>query len=281
MSQLTREPNLTIVTVVKNDLLGLRLTTNSILEQKGIVIQHLIVDGGSSDGSQEYSRIHSDSHIDSKNDGGIYFGMKRGADIAKGDFLLFLNSGDFLRDSFSLAGVVNQLKKDSAEWGYGPVIELTSRRTEMITKPPRIIDLPSVAYRKTFIPFPTSVFRTEFYRSLGGIQTKFQIASDFELILKAMKTASPIYWETPLVKFAAGGISYKLAPLSWKEEHEIRKVILQMNWIAILVSWFRVKLRVSKWSAGKILDFIYEKGFIKGKHWRDIRGGEFKTEEPC
>jgi len=277
MNQLTKEPYLTVITVVKNDLSGLILTTNSILEQKGIVIQHVIVDGGSTDGSHEYSLIHSDIHIDSKNDGGIYFGMKRGAEVAEGDFLLFLNSGDFLGENRSLARVLNQLEEQSAEWGFGPVIELTSRRTEIITKPPKVIDLQSIAYRKTFVPFPTSVYRTEFYKLLGGIQTKFRIASDFELILKAIKTASPIYWETPLVKFAAGGISYKLAPLSWKEEHEIRKVILQMNWISIFISWLRVKLRISKWIVGKILDFIYERGFIKGKHWRDIRGDKLRT----
>ena len=275
MKSKVKFPSLTIITVVKNDISGLILTTNSVLAQNGVAIQHIIVDGGSVDGSQEYSLMHSDTHCESKVDGGIYFGMKRGAEIAEGAYVMFLNSGDFLKDGTSLGRVLSQLENEGSEWGFGPVIELTSRETEIITKRPNVIDLQSVAYRRAFVPFPTSIYKKTFYDSLGGIQTKYKIASDFELIVKAMKSSEPFYWNIPLVKFAAGGISYESAPLSWKEEHEIRKTLLQLNKPRVLFSWLKVKLRILKWNFGKILDLLYERGLIKGKHWRDIRGDEF------
>ena len=270
-------PLLSIVTVVKDDLNGLILTTQSIMQQNNINIQHIIVDGGSTDGSEKYALEHSDVHVQSKNDGGVYFGMKRGALIAEGRFLMFLNSGDYLCEKNDLAQVLSLMDKESADWGFGPVIEKSLRNTEILTREGTTFNVESIAFRKTFVPFPTSIFLKSFYDSLGGVQTNYRIASDFELILKATLATKPVYWGVPLVKFAAGGISYTLAPLSWEEEHEIRKSLLKLTKVRIFHSWFRVQLRKSKWRLGKLADFVYDKGLIRGKHWRDLRGQNFNN----
>jgi glycosyltransferase involved in cell wall biosynthesis len=268
-------PLLSIVTVVKDDLSGLILTTQSILQQNNITIQHIIVDGGSTDGSQKYALEHSDIHVESKNDGGIYFGMNRGGLVAEGRFLMFLNSGDYFCERDNLSQVMSLMDKESADWGFGPIIEKTLRNTEILTREATTFDVESIAFRKTFVPFPTSIYLKSFYDSLGGVQTNYRIAGDFELILKATLATKPIYWGVPLVNFAAGGVSYSLAPLSWEEEHEIRKNLLKLTNIRIFNSWFRVQLRKSKWWLGKLADFAYDKGLLKGKHWRDLRGQSF------
>jgi glycosyltransferase involved in cell wall biosynthesis len=89
-------PKLSIITINKNNLEGLRLTSKSILEQKIEKLEWLVIDGGSNDGSIEFIRSKS-KYIDvwvSELDKGIYHAMNKGAQLSRGDYLIYMNSGD-------------------------------------------------------------------------------------------------------------------------------------------------------------------------------------------
>ena len=89
---------LSIITVSFNNLDGLTKTTNSIIEQTFRDFEWIVIDGGSSDGSKEYLIKNSKyiSYWCSEPDNGIYNAMNKGIMKAKGNYLLFMNSGDFL-----------------------------------------------------------------------------------------------------------------------------------------------------------------------------------------
>ena len=72
----------------------------SVLEQTYGNIEYIVIDGGSTDGSKEYIEEHSQSlaYWVSEPDKGIYNAMNKGIDQATGEYLLFLNSGDWLVD---------------------------------------------------------------------------------------------------------------------------------------------------------------------------------------
>lgn len=100
---------LSIITVNLNNADGLRGTLESVLSQKDTTsvtqhsFEHIIVDGGSNDGSldliQDYiNRVNYPVKWVSESDDGIYQAMNKGTKMANGDYLLFLNSGDTLAD---------------------------------------------------------------------------------------------------------------------------------------------------------------------------------------
>lgn len=89
---------LSIITVNFNNKIGLQKTMDSVLKQIVKDFEWIIVDGASTDGSKELIELH-DKYISywvSEPDKGIYNAMNKGVMMANGEFLLFLNSGDYL-----------------------------------------------------------------------------------------------------------------------------------------------------------------------------------------
>lgn len=92
---------LSIITVNLNNKDGLQNTINSIINQSFRDFEWIIIDGGSTDGSKALIESYQD-YIDywvSESDKGIYNGMNKGILNSHGEYLLFLNSGDFLYDN--------------------------------------------------------------------------------------------------------------------------------------------------------------------------------------
>lgn len=93
---------LSIITINYNNRSGLRKTVESVFAQTYCDFEYIIVDGASTDGSKEYLDIikannkKDNLQIVSEPDTGIYNAMNKGIRLAKGEYCLFLNSGDFL-----------------------------------------------------------------------------------------------------------------------------------------------------------------------------------------
>ena len=89
---------ITVITVNLNNKEGLTKTIQSVIGQTFFhMIQFVIIDGGSTDGSVDVIKHYQD-YIDywvSEKDRGIYHAMNKGIKQAKGDYCIFLNSGDF------------------------------------------------------------------------------------------------------------------------------------------------------------------------------------------
>jgi glycosyltransferase involved in cell wall biosynthesis len=89
-------PTISVVTVVYNGAAVIGRTLASVAEQRGEHIEYIVVDGGSTDGTMEQVR-DSGLRVDrliSERDHGIYDAMNKGARLARGEYLYFLNAGD-------------------------------------------------------------------------------------------------------------------------------------------------------------------------------------------
>lgn len=89
-------PKISIVTIVYNDVYGIRETVNSVLEQSYHNVEYIVVDGGSSDGTVDIIKDYSDRIFCfiSEPDKGIYDAMNKGVKTATGEWIIFMNSGD-------------------------------------------------------------------------------------------------------------------------------------------------------------------------------------------
>lgn len=95
---------LSIVTINKNNSLGLAKTILSLNSQSNQNFQWILVDGCSTDTSLQALNLYSgnDSCIISENDDGIYDAMNKGINFCKNPYVLFLNSGDVFFDDFAI-----------------------------------------------------------------------------------------------------------------------------------------------------------------------------------
>lgn len=95
---------LSIITINYNNLEGLKRTVNSVVSQSFKDFEWIVIDGGSTDGSRELIEQYADrfAYWVSEQDKGIYNAMNKGIKVAKGEYLQFLNSGDWLCDETAL-----------------------------------------------------------------------------------------------------------------------------------------------------------------------------------
>lgn len=103
---------ISIITINFNNLTGLQKTINSVVSQTYKDFEWIIIDGGSTDGSRELIAGFSDyiSYWVSEPDNGIYNAMNKGIRASHGEYLLFLNSGDYLYKDDVLERVVPLLR---------------------------------------------------------------------------------------------------------------------------------------------------------------------------
>ena len=110
---------LSIITVNLNNRDGLQKTIDSVVSQTFRDFEWIVIDGGSIDGSKELIEHYADqiTYWVSEPDNGIYNAMNKGIIHAHGDYLLFLNSGDWLHDKEVLARVIPDLRDDDILYG--------------------------------------------------------------------------------------------------------------------------------------------------------------------
>jgi len=102
---------LSIITINRNNAYGLRKTIESVVSQTFKDFEYIVIDGASTDGSVEVVKEFEDgmSFWISEPDGGIYPAMNKGIKKAKGEYLLFLNSGDFFVDEYVVKRILPEL----------------------------------------------------------------------------------------------------------------------------------------------------------------------------
>jgi len=123
---------LSIITINYNHLSGLKKTMESVFSQTCKDFEYIVIDGASTDGSAEYVCENADklNYWVSEKDTGIYNAMNKGVRVAEGEYVLMLNSGDFLVNSDVLAKVIplldgtdiiqgNNIEGDRRNRGYG------------------------------------------------------------------------------------------------------------------------------------------------------------------
>jgi glycosyltransferase involved in cell wall biosynthesis len=132
---------ISIITINYNNKDGLKKTIESVIHQSYDDIEYIIIDGGSTDGSTAYIREKQKhfSYWVSEPDSGVYNAMNKGIDRANGEYLLFLNSGDYLADENVIKKFVELKPIDDLV--YGDVYLENSASERKLKKMPNILSI--------------------------------------------------------------------------------------------------------------------------------------------
>ncbi|MDD4486999.1 MAG: glycosyltransferase family 2 protein, partial [Proteiniphilum sp.] len=108
--------HLSVITVTWNAAATLERTIKSVREQSWPFIEHLIIDGGSKDGTLELIDNHAHERLRwvSEPDKGLYDAMNKGVAMATGDYLCFLNAGDTFFTADSVEKMMSTFDEASA-----------------------------------------------------------------------------------------------------------------------------------------------------------------------
>lgn len=191
-----------VITINYNNLEGLKKTIDSVVSQDYRGFEWVVVDGGSTDGSKELIEEYAEyfSYWVSEPDSGIYDAMNKGLHVIKGDYCIFMNSGDAFKDKEVLDRVSKMDIKP--EIIAGSVQETNGR---LITPPPML------AFRFLYnnnIPHQAEFIRKDLFDKLGVYSTDLKILSDYEFNIKAsLKSVSYCVVPNTIAIVEEGGVS--------------------------------------------------------------------------
>jgi putative colanic acid biosynthesis glycosyltransferase len=219
---------LSVVTVVRNDLTGLLRTHTSFPSaSEDRSFEWVVVDGASTDGTAVWLRDAREDrlHYRSEPDAGIYDAMNRGAAMASGRHVIFLNAGDELTYPGVLSDICAELAP-STDLAFGDAVEVTVDGHER-TRPSRD---PSWITRGMFTHHQAMVFRRARLLEDGGYRTRYQLSADYDLVARWLtQGASTQRLALPIVRFHLGGRSDVGRRTAIREDTSIRQEVLGMD----------------------------------------------------
>lgn len=206
-----RAPHFSIIMATRNLVAGGRSeavsrAVASLFEQTCLDAEVLVQDGGSSDGTMPLlQRLFGDApgdldiRFESRVDGGIYEAMNRGAERARGRYLVFLNSDDALADPGALSRLSGP--KD-ADFVYGATVIVGpdgSNRLLARMAPEAILQRMPFGHNSMAI-------RSDVFQGLGGHDTRFPLAADYDLAFRLLEAGHcGVRLSEPVYQFHTGG----------------------------------------------------------------------------
>ncbi len=182
-------PKFSIITINRNKKkdLGLEKTLESVISQDFTDFEYIVVDGASTDGSIDIIKKHSD-HITkwiSEVDSGIYEAMNKGIKMATGEYLLFLNSGDYLCTKSILSTLATY--KFTKQVYFGNLVIVGQEDST-----PFVVDFGGMNYNLDFfrryaLPHQATIFRRSVFEKFGTYDESYRYCGDHEYFLRLMK----------------------------------------------------------------------------------------------
>lgn len=218
---------ISVITVSFNSAATIRDTLESVRCQTHPAVEHLVIDGGSTDHTAEI--VGAYRHVSrwlSEPDHGLYDAMNKGIGLATGDVIGILNSDDFYAHPKALAAVARTLEKTNAGSVYADLKYVHPRMLGRTVRYWRSGSFSPDHFRYGWMPpHPTFFVRREFYEKLGGYDLSFRSAADYELMLRFLykHRISTCYLPEVIVHMRTGGLSNASWRHRWHANREDRR----------------------------------------------------------
>jgi glycosyltransferase involved in cell wall biosynthesis len=264
-------PHISVITVCFNAADFIEQTIQSVLSQSYPLVEYIVIDGGSTDGTMEIilryeSRL---AYWHSRPDHGVAHAFNLGLAQAQGDWILYLNADDLLLESTMIEQMASHLVRyQGADVVFGQMISLTR---EKHPKPVPFCKIGGHPWRwqefrrMNMIPHQAAFTHRRFFDRVGGFDETYRMTMDYEHFLRAGAGLKAQFVPIPLVGMRVGGICVKDIVLTLGEfkRAQIKNRALP-RWIAEV----NFLLRVGRLYAGKMAHLVLDP-FVSRINWSD------------
>ncbi len=218
---------ISIITINYNNAIGLKKTMGSVFSQSLSDFEYIVIDGASSDESVEIIKSFEENkksfffHWISEPDTGIYNAMNKGINKSTGEFLLFLNSGDYLNNNLVLEKC-NSIIDGSSEIYSGKMMYFDNKK-EITFLPPQKLGLFQSVYQN--LKHPSTFIKRTLFERYGLYNENNKIISDAEFFILCSGINECTYQPIDVIisNFVADGISSTNLKLKEKEATNLFK----------------------------------------------------------
>jgi glycosyltransferase involved in cell wall biosynthesis len=215
-----------IITVSFNAVATLKQTIDSVLAQDYPHIEYWVIDGGSSDGTQELLASYgSRIHYISEPDKGIYDAFNKGLSRVTGDIVGVIGADDYYPTTDVIHSVVKVFEGQDVESVYGDLQFIDPKSLKVVRK------WKAGNYKRSswllgwMPPHPTFYVKRKVYEELGNFKTHYTCAGDYEFMLRVLykHSISVAYLPKLLMTMRTGGTSTASWKHRWRANVEDRK----------------------------------------------------------
>jgi glycosyltransferase len=208
-----RNMKISIITPTLNSAETIRDCIESVKNQTYTNIEHIIVDGGSTDATLEIVKgyVHTyNLKFISEKDNGVYDAMNKGIKMSTGDVIGILNSDDMYSDNTVLEIVAIAFLTNHIDCLYGDLVYVDKHDTSKVVRYWKSREYQEGLFHKGWHPpHPTFFCKRICYEKYGTYNIDFKFAADYELMLRFLEKHKlrSLYINKVLVKMRVGGIS--------------------------------------------------------------------------
>ncbi|UCH49823.1 MAG: glycosyltransferase [Betaproteobacteria bacterium] len=216
---------LSVVTVCLNARDTIADAVESVHRQTYPNVEHIVVDGGSDDGTveilQQYK--HRIARLISERDEGLYFAMNKGIEAATGEYVGFLNSDDVYHSEYALQSVANAVADSRPDAVHSDLVYVDRHDPSRVIRywhsKPYVKGMFEAGWHPAH---PTLFVKTQLLRSVGGFDTRYRYHADFDLMVRLFvaRKISSVYVPGVMVRMRAGGQSTRSLSNVYKGNRE-------------------------------------------------------------
>jgi glycosyltransferase len=201
-----------LITVTYNSAVYLEECINSVMEQQFADIEHIIIDGGSTDGTLDIIKKY-EAHIAkwiSEKDNGMYDAINKGIRMATGDIVGILNSDDIFASNDVIEAIVNCFNEYKLDAVYGDLEYVNKVNTNKVIRVWKGFSYKRFRFNYGWMPaHPTFYLRRELIGEFGGYESHYFTAADYEFMARYLYRyrISARYLPKLIVKMRNGGQS--------------------------------------------------------------------------
>ena len=201
-----------LITVTYNSSLYLEECIHSVLDQQFHNIEHIIIDGGSTDGTLDIIKKY-ETHIAkwiSEKDTGMYNAINKGISMATGDIIGILNSDDMFASNDVIDAIVTCFNEYKLDAVYGDLVYVNKKNTNKVIRLWKGFTYSRFRFNYGWMPaHPTFYIRRELIGDSGGYESHYFTAADYEFMARYLYRyrISARYLPKLFIKMRVGGQS--------------------------------------------------------------------------
>ncbi len=235
---------ISIITATYNNEATISDTVNSVASQTYDNIEHIIIDGKSTDNTLYVIKKNSGriSKIISEPDNGIYDALNKGIKNATGEIIAFLHADDIFASNTIIEKAINLFKEKQTDGIYGDLQYVSKENTDKVIRYWKSGEFEISKLKKGWMPpHPTFFVKKGIYEKFGTFDTGFKIAADYDIILRFLgkHKISIAYLPEVMIKMRIGGESNKSIKNIIQKMKEDVKTLKKNN----LGNWHTVLLK--------------------------------------
>jgi len=216
---------ISIITAVYNNKDNIRNCIESVASQKYPHIEHIVVDGKSTDGTVDIIRSCESSIRQwiSEKDNGIYDALNKGISLATGDVIGFLHSDDLFENPTIVKKIADVFHHTQCDAVYGNLVYVSKTDTQSIVRYWQSNPFDVKRFRQGWMPpHPTLFMKKKVYAEFGTFNLKYHIASDYDLMLRTVGSGKLVceYLPEIITRMRVGGASNKSLKNIWRKSYE-------------------------------------------------------------